>query len=456
MTMKNIARLDRPRGGPRHARAFPSRAQWGPEEEKNCFLKRHEGHDHALRPDQRRPGRLLEARAVRGDPRGRPRSVRRVLLEQREVLLRRQGHRRRLRRPVPRRPRSAGRAASSSASAGTRTPTGSPTRPARRTPRPSRRRLHRAGLDAARAAERLHAVGGPDVEQPRRRRAALPPTRPYRASTPSRTTSTWACRTFDLRYVRKTGRAGFEVPVGKSLVFNASYSRETRDGNKNTTFYGGPDYEVATPIDFMTDNFRFGGDFAQGPLLRRRLRGLQPVQEPRALRRDRQPRAARDEQPDPNGRTIFNDATFFRLGCTRQRGLQVGRHRRHHAARRATSSRRSLSTGKMRWTRCCATSRPTPTCGAQPPNPLFTVVPPYGSVEAEYDTFMGQVRFTGDPIRWLGYIRVLAQVRARGQDRGLPLHEHASAATWAPPTAPPASPASTRAGASRRCAARST
>ena len=81
--------------------------------------------------------------------------------------------------------------------------------------------------------------------------------------------------TFDLRYVRKTGRAGFSVPVGEAFVFDASYSHETRNGNKNTTFYGGPDYEVATPIDFMTDNFRFGGEYAKGRFFAERLRRLQ-------------------------------------------------------------------------------------------------------------------------------------------------------------------------------------
>ena len=54
--------------------------------------------------------------------------------------------------------------------------------------------------------------------------------------------------------------------MGKNFVLNASYSHETRDGNKNTTFYGGPNYEVATPIDYTTDDFRFGGDYAKGRL----------------------------------------------------------------------------------------------------------------------------------------------------------------------------------------------
>ena len=42
--------------------------------------------------------------------------------------------------------------------------------------------------------------------------------------------------------------------------------------------------------------------------------------------------------------------------------------------------------------------------GLQPPNPAFTVVPPYGSVEAKYDTLMLNFRFTGDPSPYFGYI----------------------------------------------------
>jgi hypothetical protein len=45
-----------------------------------------------------------------------------------------------------------------------------------------------------------------------------------------------------------------------------------------------------------------------------------------------------------------------------------------------------------------------PDLGLQPPNPAFTIVPPYGSVEARMDTFMGQVKLTGDPWSKFGYI----------------------------------------------------
>ena len=44
-----------------------------------------------------------------------------------------------------------------------------------------------------------------------------------------------------------------------------------------------------------------------------------------------------------------------------------------------------------------------PDLGLQPPNPAFTIVPPYGSVEAKYDTFMLNFRLTGDPFTRFGY-----------------------------------------------------
>ena len=40
---------------------------------------------------------------------------------------------------------------------------------------------------------------------------------------------------------------------------------------------------------------------------------------------------------------------------------------------------------------------------ATAPNPAFSIIPPYSNVEAQYDTFMAQVKLTGDPVRWLGY-----------------------------------------------------
>ena len=60
----------------------------------------------------------------------------------------------------------------------------------------------------------------------------------------------------------------------------------------------------------------------------------------------------------------------------------------------------SLSTGNMKMDHGAPaniSTNPNLQTSATAPNPLYTVVPPYGSVEAEYDTFMGAVKFTGDP-----------------------------------------------------------
>ena len=210
---------------------------------------------------------------------------------------------------------------------------------------------------------------------------------------------------FDLRYVRKTGRAGFEVPVGKSLVLNASYARETRDGNKNTTFYGGPDYEVATPIDYVTDNFRFGGDFAKGRLFfGASVDFSQFTNEVPFVEIDNPERL---EMVNPtNGRAIFNDAEFFRLAMYPDNEAWQADFTGGITLPARHKLTASLSTGNMSMDTALQniSTNPNLQTSATAPNPLFTVVPPYGSVAAEYDTFMGQVRLTGDPIRWLGYI----------------------------------------------------
>ena len=118
--------------------------------------------------------------------------------------------------------------------------------------------------------------------------------------------------TFDLRYVRKTGRAGFEVPVGKSLVLNASYARETRDGNKNTTFYGGPNYEVATPDRLRDRQLPLRRRLREGPLLPGRLRRLQQFTNDVPFVEIDNPERLQMNNP-VNGRVVINDAATFRL-----------------------------------------------------------------------------------------------------------------------------------------------
>jgi putative beta-barrel porin MtrB/PioB len=209
----------------------------------------------------------------------------------------------------------------------------------------------------------------------------------------------------DLRYLRKTGLAGLEIPVGKDFVFNASYSHETRNGNKNTTFYGGPDYEVATPIDYKTEDFRFAGDYAKGNLFANLTADFNNFTNEVQYAEIDNPERLQLKNPNfPNARTVYNDAAFFRLWLppdnkAYQVDLTAGYTLpKHH---KVTGS---LSTGQMKMDHELLDISTNPDLGTQPINPAFTVVPPYGSVEAKYDTFMLNFRLTGDPSPYFGYI----------------------------------------------------
>jgi len=209
---------------------------------------------------------------------------------------------------------------------------------------------------------------------------------------------------FDLRYVRKTGAAGIEVPVG-AFLFNASYAHERRDGNKNTSFYGGPVYEVATPIDYTTDNFRFGGEYAKGRFFVAASADFSEFTNQFKYAEIENPERLQLQNPGyPNARPVYNDSDFFRLWMppdNKAWQLDTTAGVTLPARHKVTAS---LSTGEMSMDTVLREISTNPSLGLQPPNPAFTIVPPYGSVEAKMDTFMGNVRFTGDPLRWLGYI----------------------------------------------------
>ncbi len=231
--------------------------------------------------------------------------------------------------------------------------------------------------------------------------------------------------TFDLRYVRKTGRAGFEVPVGESLVLNASYARETREGNKNTTFYGGPDYEVATPIDFVTDNFRFGGDFAKGRFFLGASVDFSQFNERGALRRDRQPRAAGDVQPDERPRDLQRRRILPPRDVPGQRGLAGRLHRRLHAARAAQDHGVALHRQHEHGHGAAEhLDQPQPADERHRAQPAVHGRPALRQRPGRVRHVHGPAEVHRRPGQLARLHRVLAQVRARRQDRGLPLHEH--------------------------------
>ncbi len=210
---------------------------------------------------------------------------------------------------------------------------------------------------------------------------------------------------FDVRYVRKTGRAGFTYPVGESLVFDASYARETRDGNKNTMFQGGPSYEAATPIDYVTDNFRFAGDFARGRFFASASVDFSQFKNDVPFVELDNPERLELANP-ANGRPVVNDATTFRLWMPPDNDAWQADFSGGVTLPRRHKLTASLSTGRMSMETLLQdiTTNPFLQTSATTPNASYTVVPPYGSIEARYDTFMGQAKLTGDPLPWLGYV----------------------------------------------------
>ena len=95
-------------------------------------------------------------------------------------------------------------------------------------------------------------------------------------------------------------------------MFDATFSRETRDGNKNTTFYGGPNYEVATPIDYRTDNFRLSGEYAKDRLFFSASADFSSFRNELPFVEIDNPERLELQNP-ANGANVYNDVSFFRL-----------------------------------------------------------------------------------------------------------------------------------------------
>lgn len=209
----------------------------------------------------------------------------------------------------------------------------------------------------------------------------------------------------DLRYLRRTGRSTLEVEPGDDLRMKVSFARETRNGNKNMTFYGGPDFEIAAPVDFVTHDVRAEADFARGRVFANVSANLsQFTNDIPFLEVDNPERL---ELTSPlTGRSVVNDASTFRLwqapdndAWTVDASGGVTFPRRHKLTASMSTGRMTMSMGLLP-----ISTNPNLATSATAPNPAFSVNPPYSSIEGRFDTFMGNVRFTGDPHAKFGYI----------------------------------------------------
>ena len=207
----------------------------------------------------------------------------------------------------------------------------------------------------------------------------------------------------DLGYQRRTGKGDLGFQVGKHGTFNVIYSRELRDGNKNTTFYGGPSLEVATPIAYTTDDFKLAFDYAKGRLFLNASADFnQFTNDVPIVTVDNTQRLTLTNPV--TGARIINDSDSFRLWMAPDNkansfdftgGLTFPKRHKLTA---------TLSTGTMKADWDTLPISTNPNLQTNPANPLFTLTPPYSNIAAEFKHFMGQVKFTGDPSTKFGYI----------------------------------------------------
>ncbi len=207
----------------------------------------------------------------------------------------------------------------------------------------------------------------------------------------------------DLGYQRRTGKGDLSFKLGKHGNFNVIYSRELRDGNKNTSFYGGPVFEVATPIDYVTDDFKLAFDYAKGRFFANASADFnQFTNEVPIVTVDNTQRLTLTNPV--TGARIINDSNSFRLWMApdnKANSFDVTAGMTFAKRHKLTAS---LSTGSMKADWGTLPISTNPNLQTNPANPNFTITPPYGTIEAQLDHFMGQVKLTGDPSSKFGYI----------------------------------------------------
>jgi hypothetical protein len=209
----------------------------------------------------------------------------------------------------------------------------------------------------------------------------------------------------DLRYLRRTGSAGFEFASGESWNFKLGYAKEMRAGNQNTTFSaGGYNMELATPIDYVTHGMRAEAEYVKGRFVGAASADFSKFlnQQPYAIVDN----AQRLELFSPITRLpVYNDVQTYRLWLPPDNqaytvafngALKV----KNHHKLTASFSGGQMSSGQDM---VPLSSNPFLRTSATTPDPNFTIIPPYPRIEAKYGTFLGYVKFTGDPNTKFGY-----------------------------------------------------
>jgi len=212
---------------------------------------------------------------------------------------------------------------------------------------------------------------------------------------------------FDLRSVRKTGRAALAVDVGRNLTFEMSYQNEGREGYKNMTFYaGGANLETPQPLDYRTHEVRAKADFTKGRVFASAGVALSQFRNAVPFTEADNPYMVDLFNP-VSGSPVVNNAATTRNWLPPNNDFSsvdlaagVSLPKRHKITV-------TVFTGRMTMDRDLLpiTTNPYVATSTNPAqqNAAFSLVPEYSRIEARMDPFLGMVKLTGDPHKVFGY-----------------------------------------------------
>jgi MtrB/PioB family decaheme-associated outer membrane protein len=212
---------------------------------------------------------------------------------------------------------------------------------------------------------------------------------------------------FNLRSVRKTGRAALSVDVTKNLTAEVSYQNDGRDGYKNMTFYaGGANLETPVPIDYRTHDLRANFDFTKGHFFASAGAGLSQFRNAVPYTEADNPYMV-DLLNPVNQSPVVNNAATLRNWLPPDNQFTsvdvsagVSLPKRHKVTV-------TMFTGSMTMNRDLMPISTNPyietTTNPATQNASFTLDPAYTSVHAKMQPFLGMVKLTGDPHSLFGY-----------------------------------------------------
>jgi len=212
---------------------------------------------------------------------------------------------------------------------------------------------------------------------------------------------------FELRSLRKTGRAAFSLDLGRNLAFEIAYQNEGRKGYKNMTFYaGGANLETPQPLDYRTHDIRAKLDFTKGRFFASAGVGLSQFRNAVPYTEADNPYMV-DLLNPTTGSPVVNNAATTRNWLPPDNDFSsvdfsggVSLPKRHKLTVTVFTGRMTMDTHLLP-----ISTNPYIETSTNPAlqNASFTLDPAYPDIHAEMQPFLGMVKLTGDPHKLFGY-----------------------------------------------------